>query len=262
MLRSPLRRPLSTHAAGRRRSTVAPPHSPDDQDDRGRATPGRDGRCWSAPRRARPGACDATSGRDGGCSTGPSERRRGDETQRRRGRPIHRSVRSREVRRAARRSAEGEDRAADVLDGRVDVVDRRGDRGEPRPGRCGQPGQCSPGSRPIANSRWITRSCRSRPIRSRSSKSDERSPVLACARDLQRQRRLGGETLRLAARRRRRSGRVAGDPTERRAHPPRRRRCASAPAWRAELRPVRRAGASWATRGSWRTSSTTTAHPV
>ena len=97
---------------------------------------------------------------------------------------VHDPARSRSARRSeASSEPEGEDGAPDVLDGAVEVVDRLleppGDVGIAAPRRAA-PWRLSP----TANSRWITRSCRSRPIRSRSSNSVQPLLVLAGPGDL------------------------------------------------------------------------------
>jgi hypothetical protein len=86
------------------------------------------------------------------------------------------------VTRAARQLEDG---PPDVLDGRVDVVDR----GRQRVVTSGRSASRLAFSsvRPIANSRWITRSCRSGPIRSRSSNTASREPVLPALGDLHRE---------------------------------------------------------------------------
>ena len=72
---------------------------------------------------------------------------------------------------AATAGLEGEDGGADLLDGAVQVVDRRLDPGGARAGSVRISAAAPWSDRPVANSRWMTVSCRSRAIRARSSTS-------------------------------------------------------------------------------------------
>ena len=84
------------------------------------------------------------------------------------------------------------DRRADLADRLVKVLDRARVPARAPPGR--RPGAATLSSRiPVANRRWITRSCRSRAIRSRSAYSAACSALAALARELERHGGLPGE---------------------------------------------------------------------
>ena len=163
-LRSPLSRRLGAEADAVVGDGQHDPSAVDPQLDSARVGAARAGRRWTAPRAARP----AAASRDG-VGHGGVDRAGGPPSGVKPSTGAYSSTSSRTSARSepVGRSLQLEDRAADVR-----IVASRSSTAassRSRTSACRSAHAAAPCScRPVANSRWITRSCRSRAIRSRS----------------------------------------------------------------------------------------------